>query len=247
MAGTYEPYHPLFEPKPVADGLWVMDGPLVPYSVGPFEIPCPTRMTLIELGRGAMLVHSPIALTREASGGLSRIGHVAAILAPNSFHHLHVAPWANAFPKAPVFTAPHMPAKADLPSRASVIDETSGSPWPGLIDIEVVDAGRWSELALLHRPTKTLILTDLIQNFEEDRVTGGMTKLLLSFGGTLGNPPRASRDMQFSARLGGHWDELRRSLQRIKEWAPERVLFAHGTSPETPAEELLERGFAWAG
>jgi len=245
MAGYYEPYHPLFEPKPIAPGIWTVDGPVVSYAAGPFTIPCPTRMTLIDLGRGAILVHSPIELTKAATGGLSRIGRVAAILAPNSFHHLHLQKWSNAFPQAPVFIAPHMQKSAGIPHRATIIDE--GTPWPGLIDIEIVDAGRWSELALFHRPTRTLILTDLLQNFEKERVSDGMTKFLLGAGGALGNPPRASREMQFDARLGGRWKEMRASFQRIKDWEPKRVLFAHGRTPETPADELLERGFAWAG
>ena len=53
-------YPPLDVPKPVADGVWIVDsGPLRVFGL----LGLPIRMTALQLSSGDMLMHSPTAST----------------------------------------------------------------------------------------------------------------------------------------------------------------------------------------
>ena len=94
----------------IADDLWVAEQPLRYLGVA-----LTTRMTIVRLANGALLVHSPIHLTDELRSAAESAGHVRFIVAPNRFHHLFVADWQKAYPDAQTFCAPGLDAKrADL-------------------------------------------------------------------------------------------------------------------------------------
>jgi hypothetical protein len=114
------------------------------------------------------------------------------------------------------------------------------------VDVHLVNGGRWVEAALYHRPSGTLVLTDLLQNFEPGRIQGMVARAMLVIGGATGNPPRASIDMRLAALMAGHRKRVRRDLSALRALDPERVLIAHGRQPEGETALLLERGFAWA-
>ena len=63
-------YPPLNTLKPVADAVWIVDGPMIRFDVLGLRLPFPTRMTLIRLA-GGLFVHSPTPLTpaRELERG----------------------------------------------------------------------------------------------------------------------------------------------------------------------------------
>lgn len=49
-------------PRSVADGVRIVDGPVVKMAMGPLNVPFPIRMTVLQLPDG-IRVHSPISLT----------------------------------------------------------------------------------------------------------------------------------------------------------------------------------------
>jgi hypothetical protein len=57
-------YPPLDTLNRVADDVWVVDGPLIRFGSPPMKMPFPTRMTVIRLGSGDLLIHSPTPLAR---------------------------------------------------------------------------------------------------------------------------------------------------------------------------------------
>ena len=59
-----EPYAPLNVLKPVAQKVWIVDGPTVDMGGGPARLCFPTRMTIVETGVG-LFVHSPTPLTPQ--------------------------------------------------------------------------------------------------------------------------------------------------------------------------------------
>jgi hypothetical protein len=52
-----ELYEPINTLKPVADGLWIVDGPIISASL--LRVPFTTRMTIARLGDGSLWVDSP--------------------------------------------------------------------------------------------------------------------------------------------------------------------------------------------
>ena len=76
MAERPTGYEPLNVPKPVADEIWVIDGPAIRFYGMPFS----TRATVVRLASGALWVHSPTHL----SAGLA-----AEVEMPKSYEVIH--------------------------------------------------------------------------------------------------------------------------------------------------------------
>jgi hypothetical protein len=56
---TYEPTGTL---KPVTEGLWIVDGPVIGFGYLGMKFPFPTRMTIVRLADGGLWLHSPTEL-----------------------------------------------------------------------------------------------------------------------------------------------------------------------------------------
>ena len=54
-------YTPLNTLKPVAAGIWIVDGPLIHLAALGLRVPFTTRMTVVQLRDGGLWCHSPIA------------------------------------------------------------------------------------------------------------------------------------------------------------------------------------------
>ncbi|MEE4208253.1 MAG: DUF4336 domain-containing protein [Parvularcula sp.] len=230
----------------VAPGIWTAEGPVVPYALGPFTVPCPTRMTIIRNPRGELLIHSPIALEDGLAKALTKLGTVSAILVPNSFHHLFAASWLEAYPSAVLYTAKRNGKASGLDKVAKRGSEALAADWAGALRTHEVDAGAWSEIALFHEPTKTLVLTDLMQNFDLSAIGSPTVRALLRIGGAASAHPSASLEMRLPVYLNGRRKAVRNSFAAIRSWSPERILITHGPQPKGDPAELLRRGFAWA-
>jgi hypothetical protein len=90
-----------------------------------------------------------------------------------------------------------------------------------------------------HVPTRTLITSDLVENF--DSSPHWPTRTYLKLSGLQGNitwsPP-----LRFLYR---DRTLARESIDHILEWPFERVVIAHGNIILENARESVERGFAW--
>src|SRR5438128_1521451 len=78
-----------------ADGVWIATGP-----VRFLGMRLTANMTVLRLGDGSLLLHSPIAMTPERRAAVEALGPVAHLYSPNLFHHLRLGEWAAAFPSA---------------------------------------------------------------------------------------------------------------------------------------------------
>ncbi len=60
---TLNLYEPINVLKLVAPDLWIVDGQLIDFDMGLMKFPFSTRMTIIRLRNGDLVLHSPIAAT----------------------------------------------------------------------------------------------------------------------------------------------------------------------------------------
>src|SRR5689334_6663150 len=113
----------------IADDLWVAEQPLRYLGVA-----LTTRMTIIGLADGSLVVHSPVRLTNELQSAVASVGRVRCIIAPNRFHHLFVPDWQQAYPDAQTFCAPGLNTKrADLRFTA-ILGEDPPAAWANEMD-----------------------------------------------------------------------------------------------------------------
>lgn len=198
------------------------------------------RMTVVRLPGPKLLLHSPVVATSELVGEVQALGPVAYLVAPNRFHHLHVGGWQRACPEAAVYVAPGLDTKRpDLEISGVLTDQ----PEPGWADtVDQVLLGGFpiaNEVVFFHRPSATLIATDLA--FNVGASSPPLTRAAFRLAGTYGRlSPTFLERLLVRDRAA-----FRRSLARILEWPFERVVVAHGRVSEKGGRDELVRGYSW--
>ncbi|QSX38612.1 DUF4336 domain-containing protein [Shewanella sedimentimangrovi] len=231
--------------KPFGENIWLFDGPSVPF----FGLPYSTRMTVVRLNDDELWVHSPIALTPELQQQVSGLGTVTYLIAPNKLHYLFLAQWQAAFPESRLYVAPGVEHKLTRLQPPPVICqqlaemESATSPWTGDIE-QLIFSGSsvMQEAVFFHHPSKTLILTDLIENFPPEHFKSWQ-RPLARITGILAPNGRTPLDwrLSFSTRKA----EARDCLGQMLAWAPEKIVLAHGLCIEKDGSHFLRRSFDW--
>ena len=119
-----ELYEPINTLKPVADDVWIVDGPEI--SMGYlwlFSLPFTTRMTVIRLPDGGLWLHSPTPLDEGLRKEINALGPVSHIVAPNRIHYWWVGDWKQAYPEAHTYAAPKVVQEAAKAGRFSGFDK----------------------------------------------------------------------------------------------------------------------------
>ena len=93
----------------LAEGVWTETGPARILGMR-----LTTTMTLLTLRDGSVLVHSPLPLTPERQAEVEAVGAIAHLYAPSTYHDVHIAAWAEAYPEAAIL----LTGAADPTSRA---------------------------------------------------------------------------------------------------------------------------------
>lgn len=246
MSEAYVPYAPLNALKSIAPDVWIVDGPEIRMTyVAGLAIPFPTRMTIVRLPDGALWLHSPTALDESLARQTASLGPIAFIVAPNTLHYWYAPDWAERFPQAHFFYAPGLETKAKraLPAGEK-LGETPPPEWAATIDQTCIVGGLLNELAFFHRPSRTLILTDLIENFEPTRVKSRFWRTAMRLSGAADPDGKAPLDMQMT--FWRHRAALRCAVEKMIAWAPERIVIAHGRWYEKDGVAELRRAFRWA-
>lgn len=169
----------------IPDTIWTFE-----QVQGIFYVTVPIRMTVVRLESGGLLVYAPIAPTRECMQWMrsleAQYGEVKHIILPTVSgieHKVFAGPFARRFPQAQVYVAPtqwsypvNLPLSwlglpggrtqrlsadpADVPFTDEFDYATLGPLQLGL--------GKFEEVALFHRRSRTLLLTDTIVSVPEN-------------------------------------------------------------------------------
>ncbi|MBU51920.1 MAG: hypothetical protein CL920_24785 [Deltaproteobacteria bacterium] len=190
------------------------------------------RMTIIQ-HHGTLFVHSPIAIS---PADVAHLGTPGQVLAPNLLHHLYVGPWIDAGYEG--WAAPGLPEKRKDVHFHGVI--TPGVQ-PFGEDIEVLPMACFAmtnEVVVLHKPSRTLLVTDLVFNLSPK--APWMTRTAMR---CLGGYPGCN--VTLLEQVGMKRDVARRELGIIAEWDFDRVIMAHGEIIETGGKETFFQAFQW--
>lgn len=245
MSALYEPLGTL---KQIGPEIWIADGPPVQfYGVG-----FPTRMTVIRIDKGTrnvgLWVHSPIAIDSELQIELEALGPVRWLIGPNPLHYVSLTTWKKRFPDANVYAAPGVQARAQeynikVPQHEVLTDEAPWD-WASAIRQRVVHGHKFlHEVVFYHELSNTLVLTDLIENFEPHKV-GKFKALLFKLAGNADPDGKAPLDMRMTFK---NKNKARAVIQELISWAPERVIISHGRWYTQDGTAELKRAFRWLG
>jgi hypothetical protein len=215
--------------------LWTIDHALV---IGGLHIG--TRTSIMRLSSGALVVHSPGPIRDLQAAGIESLGSVAALVAPNLMHHFYLQECAAAFPDARVFGPTGLDNKLKGLANLETLEEEAPALWKDEIEqIFVPGVPRVNEFVFLHRPSRTLLLTDVAFNMQ--RSDSLFTRIFLRLNGTwqkLG-PSRLMRTMIKDRSA------VRAAIDRILLLDFDRVVVTHGDVLESGGREALARGFDW--
>jgi len=242
----YAPYQPQLKPVSVTADIWMVEGPEIGYAIAGTSLPCPTRMTVVRMNGSALWIHSPVRYSPDLAAELAALGEVAFIVAPNTHHDVHAADWATAFPQARLYASRDLVAGSRPPfDRASTLRKGMPSEWADDIAVTVVDLGSFVEAVFFHRPSRSLIVADLMQNFEASRVRRWLPRVLLRMGGATG--PDGGPSVEIRLAGVGRRARVRDAREVMVQWSPERIILAHGRCYTENAVAEVRRAFRWAG
>lgn len=232
-------YPPLNTLKAIAENVWIVDGPAIGFGPPGLKMRFSTRMTVIRIG-GDLFLHSPTMLTPSLGFEAARLGTPRWIVAPNRIHYWWMPDWHAAFPAAEIYLAPKIreQAKGRIDFPAHELDRKDGYPWDDAIATLPVAGSYMTEVVFFHRPSRTLVLTDFIENFEPEKLAW-FARWLTRLGGANGSMPR---DMRVSYRNKA---ALKAAVETMIGWDPARIVLAHGRWYERDGAKELRRAFSW--
>src|SRR3546814_2380349 len=117
MPDAFVLYAPLDVPKPVAKGVWIVDGPEIRMDYAGFRMPFPTRMTIIRLADGGLWIHSPTTDDERVFAAVAAPGPVRHLTAPTTINCWWVTDWYRRSPAATVPLPPRVVARARPPQN----------------------------------------------------------------------------------------------------------------------------------
>ena len=207
-----------------------------------FGIEMGTRMTVCRLSSGALWVHSPIDVGEQEAARIRALGPVAHVVAPSRIHHLYVRDFVRHFPGAAIYGSPRLPAKRPDLSFASVLGDAPEPGWASDIDQCLMRGNLYlDEVVFFHRPSRTLILADLLEEGNADwpllsRVAARLAGIYRRHA-----PPR---DMKLMFRHDKR--ATRRSVERILAWDFERIVLSHGSLVRERGREVFRAAYEFA-
>ena len=204
-------------------------------------------MTVIRLQNGDLLLHSPTRFDASVRRELERLGRIRHLVAPNIAHWVFIKSWQDAVPGTVTWAAPGLRSRGQVRRSGLRIDHDLGdmppTDWAGQIDQIVVRGGAgFTEVAMLHRMSRTALFTDLVVNVEAQKVPWLLRPVAWALG-TLAPAGRPPAYLRAVVHLQGK--RAAEAATRVLAWEPDRVMVTHGKPIERDAARQLRNSMAW--
>lgn len=98
------------------------------------------------------------------------------------------------------------------------------------------------EVVFFHKSSQTLILTDLIENFEPQR-SSFFWRVVHRLAGIA--DPDGRTPIDFRMTFTGRKKQARQCYRQMLAWQPEKIILAHGRWYATNGTAELQRAFRW--
>ncbi len=224
--------------KNIDSDIWTLDGDRVTM----FSIPFTTRMTIVRLSNNQLWLHSPIAPSAERFNTINELGEVAHIIAPNIFHHLFVGDWLAKYPSAKLWGAEGLPEKRPDLKFDAVLNDSTEQIWENEIDQLYFQGSKiLPEVVFLHKKSKTLIITDLIQN-HDPVLDNWFWRLVKKINGVLSPKGGVPKDLRMTIL---DKEIARLSLEKMLSWDFEKMVLGHGICIDNNAKKYVADSFSW--
>lgn len=217
--------------------IWTMD-----YPVKLFGVAFNARMSVVRLADDSLLLHSPGPIDDVMAGVIAELGEVRYIVAPGLFHHMHVVQAQDRYPLAETYICPGVERRNPRLRFDWILGSRAPGVWCDTMDQVLIRGSRYMwEVAMLHKPSKTLLLVDSIEYFTDQ--TCGVNWMLKAWWKVvlrMWNKPKPALEYQFG------WRDKRAaqtSLRSILEWDFDKIVLSHGDNITRDAKDKAR--LAW--
>jgi len=215
--------------KQLSENIWIQTYPLSVLGTNHGR-----TVTLIRLQSGRVIVHSMAPFSPADIAHFRSVGEIAWLVEAMLLHDTYAKNGREAFPDLP-FLAPegfgevvHFPTLSLLPAPAE---------WGGQVEvIELCGIPRLKEHVFLHKPSRTLIVADLVFNFSEEE--RGWTRFFHRYLAGFKRYPGTSRVFRFCVSDRAAFQA---SMESVLAADFDRIIVGHGEVVETNGKALLRR------
>jgi hypothetical protein len=206
--------------KRVGEEIWTLDSAVKM----PLGLRMSVRSTVLRLSSRRLMVISPVQTSPEDLRAIAALGDVRYIVAPNCMHHRFLSEFSGAFPTAEVW-GPHclQDKRRDVHFKGTLSTQET-MPWEAEVEMIVVKAKApmIEEFIFFHPVSKTIILTDLLFNYQ--RFDHWTTKLIARMNGAY----RKLAMTRIAKSVFNDPQSLHRAASHLLAWNAENLIVAHG-------------------
>lgn len=215
--------------KPAGPGLWTMSQMIVSQSILRFV----SRMSVVQVSSSDLLVHSSAEPTPELCAELDALGTVKYIVVPNNLHRWHARAMKTRYPNATLLCSSLLSKNLHPDMELETPDPL---PWDSdtLAMTPIHGLPVLNEFVFLHRPSKTLLVTDLCFNWHVDDMNLGNRMLI-----HLTNGFRPLTVTPFFRDAVTDRVALQRSLDSVMDWDFTTVHPCHTRSVSEDAKHVF--------
>ena len=191
-------------------------------------------VTVIRLSSGKLLIHSTAPFSPDDVAKIRALGEPAWLMDATRFHDSCATEGRAALPNATYLVPEPFPQRERL--RAVALSRAP-EEWRGEIELRRIDGmPSVQEHALFHRPSRTLVVGDLLFNFPENSSlwTKVVARWLLRLDRLVG------MSLVFRSMIRDK-AAFHRSIEDILAWDFDRVIVGHGSIVESGGKELLRK------
>ena len=170
------------------------------------------------------------------------LGPIVAIVAPSWWHDLFLREYLNAYPDARFYGAPTLLRWNRSLPFAEVLGDSEPSLWKGEINqVHVQGIGLFlDEIVFYHRPSRSLIVADLLFNLSDNDawITRTMGSLVIG-------PFPGCRFARLYRPTVTDRRRMRTAVERILDWDFDQIIVGHGAVVESNGKEVFYTAFRW--
>ncbi len=189
----------------------------------------------------------PIEPHPELLSQINALGEVRHLVSPNRIHYAHIPAWQTHYPQATAWASLGVRERAAAQHIAVSFDadlDPSAQPqWADdIAQLPFLGSSAMTETVFFHHASRTLILTDLIENFEPAKFPSRFWAKIMKWVGIAEPDGKIPPDWRATFRNRA---AARESLAQMLAWQPEKIILAHGRCYETNGTAELCRAFRW--
>lgn len=215
--------------KALAENLWLLEYPLSVLGTRHGR-----NVTIIRLRDGRLIVHSMAPFPEADLARIRELGDPAWLLEAMLLHDTYAREGRDRFPNVPFLGPEGFGEVVGFPVGSLVPPPPE---WDGEVEvIPIQGAPRLKEHAMIHRPSRTLIVADLVFNFDPDEQ--GWDRFFHRYIAGFRQYPGTSRIFRWC--VSDH-QAFRESMEEILSKDFDRIVVGHGRVIESGGKEKLAR------